>query len=187
MSWRDRKDKKEKDEFPFDIFNDRSFFGNDLFERFFNEMSKMMENIDEDNPNIQVKKFGPYVWGYSMSIGPDGKPIVKQFSNVDQEINQPELNESSSEPLIDVFIEDKTVKVIAEMPGVNKEDIQVTATESKIKILADSDIKHYNTEKELNVKIKPKTAKSTYNNGILELIFEREEPSNEEEFEVDIS
>lgn len=186
MSWRDRKDKEENDEFPFDIFNDKSFFRNDLFERFMKEISEMMENIDEDNPNVQVKKYGPYVWGYSMTIGPDGKPVVKQFGNVNPQMNIPELKESSSEPLIDVFTDEKTVKIIIEMPGVNKEDIHITTTDSIIKIDATTGEKQYNTEKELQVKIKPKTSKSSYNNGILELIFEREELSDEEEFEVDI-
>ena len=30
----------------------------------------------------KVKKFGPFVYGYSMTIGPDGKPNVREFGNV---------------------------------------------------------------------------------------------------------
>src|SRR6266498_1739077 len=30
----------------------------------------------------KVKEFGPLVYGYSMTIGPDGKPQVKEFGNM---------------------------------------------------------------------------------------------------------
>jgi HSP20 family protein len=29
-----------------------------------------------------VKEFGPLVYGYSMTIGQDGKPLMKEFGNV---------------------------------------------------------------------------------------------------------
>jgi HSP20 family protein len=187
MSWRDKKDKedKEKDIFPFDDIFKRPFFGNDIFKKLMEEIAKLEENFEND-PKVQVKKYGPYVWGYSMTIGPDGKPEVKQFGNVNPDMNQPALSDGSKEPLVDIFVEDKTVKIIVEMPGVNKEDIQVNATSSKISIKANTNERQYNTERDLEVKIKPLTSKSSYNNGILELIFDREEPLDEPEFEVEI-
>ena len=30
----------------------------------------------------KVKEFGPFVYGYSMTIGPNGKPRVREFGNV---------------------------------------------------------------------------------------------------------
>ena len=30
----------------------------------------------------KVREIGPFVYGYSMTIGPDGKPRVKEFGNV---------------------------------------------------------------------------------------------------------
>jgi len=31
---------------------------------------------------FQIREFGPIVYGYSMTIGPDGKPQVREFGNV---------------------------------------------------------------------------------------------------------
>jgi HSP20 family protein len=192
MSWRERKDEEEKRKRinPFDMFNNEDFFNNVFFSDIMKEIEDIMRNMDENNPNITRQNFGPYIRGYSITIGPDGKPKVKQFRNMNPNIEksiQPEIdNNNSQEPLIDVFIENDSVKIIAEMPGVNKEDIQVTATDSKVKIVAQYGSKEYKTEKELTVKIKPKTATSKYNNGILEIKFDRQEPSDEEVFDVKI-
>ncbi|NHJ48516.1 MAG: Hsp20/alpha crystallin family protein [Asgard group archaeon] len=186
MSWRDKKDKDEKDIFPYDDIFRRPFFGMDLIKKIMEEMSKKEQNFDEDNPNAQVKKYGPYVWGYSMTMGPDGKPIVKQFGNMDPQENSPQLDDGSREPLVDVFVEDNDVKIIVEMPGVNKEDIHIKATDNKITIQASTADRNYHTEKELDVTIKPQISKLTYNNGILELVFEREKQFDDFEYEVDI-
>lgn len=189
MSWRERKDdeEKRKRENPFDIFNNDELFNNSFFTNMMKEIEKMMGNMD-DNSKITRKTFGPYVRGYSISVGPDGKPKIKQFGNMKPQIGniQPQQEDQSKEPLIDIFADKDQVKIVAEIPGVTKENIDVTATESKVKIFAKTGSKEYETEKELSVKIKPKSASSKYNNGILELTFDRQESSDEEEFEVKI-
>ncbi|MBD3189062.1 MAG: Hsp20 family protein [Candidatus Heimdallarchaeota archaeon] len=89
--------------------------------------------------------------------------------------------------MVDVFIEDKVVRIIAELPDVRKEDINVKATDSRVSISAQSGSNSFSTEKALSVKIKPKTANTSYKNGILELSFERKEPQeDEDEFEIKI-
>ncbi|MEA2071896.1 MAG: archaeal heat shock protein Hsp20 [Asgard group archaeon] len=188
MSWRDRKDDKDKPKSPFDLFG-RDFMGNEFFEEFMKEISQMMGSMDNQNPNVKRKVFGPYVRGYSVTIGPDGKPKVKKFGNVRSNQGQlPPQTQQSNESLIDVFTNNGEVKIVAEIPGVSKEDINVRATETKVKISAQSSERNYQTEKELPVKIKPKTASSKYTNGILELVFERVNPEDQEEdeFEIDI-
>jgi len=90
---------------PFDWFN--RFFGRrdsrgfpDIF-RGFDEMRREMErefndairNIETKAPKDLVKEYetpeggkvreyGPFVYGYSMTIGPDGKPKAREFGNV---------------------------------------------------------------------------------------------------------
>jgi HSP20 family protein len=76
------------------------FFGfPDVF-RGFDEMRRQMERGFEDTfKNIEakaptdlvreyetstggkVREYGPFVYGYSMTIGPDGKPKVREFGN----------------------------------------------------------------------------------------------------------
>ena len=36
----------------------------------------------ETSEGGKVKEYGPFVYGYSMTIGPDGKPKVREFGNV---------------------------------------------------------------------------------------------------------
>ena len=102
---------EDRDIEPFDWFNRffgsssragsrGGFFGfPDIF-RGFDEMRREMEREFEDTfKDIEtkapkdlvreyetpgggkVKEFGPFVYGYSMTIGPDGKPKVREFGN----------------------------------------------------------------------------------------------------------
>ena len=63
----------------------------------FREMEKMMEeefkNFTDKVPKeyvkerklpdgSTVKELGPFVYGYSMKIGPDGKPEIQEFGNI---------------------------------------------------------------------------------------------------------
>src|SRR6478672_6481609 len=122
---------KGRDIQPFDWFN--RFFGAgsrggrnrgfaDIF-RGFDEMRREMErefenafkDIETKAPKDlvreyetpgggKVKEFGPFVYGYSMTIGPDGKPKVREFGNVKSArgfggISRPEIS-GEIEPLV---------------------------------------------------------------------------------------
>ncbi|MBN1329203.1 MAG: Hsp20/alpha crystallin family protein [Candidatus Heimdallarchaeota archaeon] len=192
MSWRKKKDEEENEGNPFDFFNN-GFFNNGIFERFWKEIEQFMHNEPEEDSSIIRKTYGPYYYGRITTIGPDGKPVVKEYGNMipNEVFGQrqiPEaLPEMKEESLIDAFIDDKTVRIIAEIPGIDKDDIDIKATESKVMLSAKNDSKNYSTEKELTVKINPKNAKANYKNSILEIIFERKnQEEKEDEFEVKI-
>jgi len=193
MSWRRRKDdeyKKWKEMFPWlpiEFLESSGFFNDEFMDQLMGEMEKMMEHVDTTNPEEMKKKFGPMVWGWNMSIGPDGKPSFKEFGNVKPSGKGTPIASKDREPLVDVFIEDKVVRVIVELPGVSKDDVNVKTTESKIIITAQGNDRNYSTERDLSVKIKPKTASAKYKNGILELVVQRKEPiSSDAGFEVKI-
>jgi HSP20 family protein len=195
MSWRKKKDdeyKKWKEMFPWlpiDLFEESGLFNDDFMEQMMREIERMMEHfkIDPNDPEAARKKLGPMVWGWNMSIGPDGKPQFKEFGNIKPSIKGSPVASKDREPLIDVFIEDKVVRIIAELPGVDKKDINVKTTETKVIIDATSGDRNYSCERELSVKIKPKTANAKYRNGILELTVDRTEPAKVEKgFEVKI-
>ena len=116
------------------------------------------------------KEIGPIVYGYSVTIGSDGKPVVREFGNVRKSTGTPWKEiQDKREPLIDVVSSDKEVRVIAEMPGVDKGDINVTVNEKSLIISVDRKDRKYYKELELPGVVDPKGAKSTYNNGILEV------------------
>lgn len=116
------------------------------------------------------KEIGPIVYGYSVTIGPDGKPVVREFGNVRKGEGTPWKEiQDRREPLVDVVSSDRDVKVIAEMPGVSKEDIAVTVTEKAITISVDREDRKYHKELELPALVDPAGARSSYNNGVLEV------------------
>ena len=116
------------------------------------------------------KEIGPIVYGYSITIGPDGKPIVREFGNVSKGVGTPwKQIQDKREPLVDVVSSDKEVRVIAELPGVKKEDINVTVNEKSLVISVDREDRRYYKELDLPGIVDPKGAKSSYNNGVLEV------------------
>src|SRR4030043_1049120 len=89
------------------------FFGD--IDRIFREMEKHMEEefreftekIPKDYVKERklpdgstVKEFGPFVYGYSLKIGPDGKPEIREFGNIKKSLKGPEVKEER-EQLVD--------------------------------------------------------------------------------------
>jgi HSP20 family protein len=171
----------------------RPFFGEDIFgdvDDIFREMEEMMqkqfEEISKRTPEdlirertlpdgSKARQFGPYVYGYSMTIGPDGKPQIREFGNVKPEtrFGKPRVDiKEQREPLIDIIETDEGVKVVAEIPGVDKEDIKLHGTETNLTISVNTPARKYFKEVKLPKKVDTKKTKASYKNGVLELSFE---------------
>jgi len=73
------------------------------------------------------------------------------------------------EPLVDVFVEETRVVIVAELPGVSKDYIEVNATEEAVTICVDSPQRRYHRELNLPVKVDPKSSAASYKNGVLEV------------------
>jgi HSP20 family protein len=124
-----------------------------------------------------AKEWGPFVYGYSMTIGPDGKPQVREFGNIEPSprnepfgTRRPRLNvKEEREPLVDVISTNNEVKVVVELPGVEKNDIKVYGTDKVLTISVDVPQRKYYKEIDLPALVDPKTAKSVYKNGVLEI------------------
>ena len=185
------------------------FFGNWFFgdvEDMMREMEEMMErNFEQFRTSIPedlkrerklpdgstIPEWGPFVYGYSMTIGPDGKPKIREFGNVkpssDPEkcgINQPCLDvKEEREPLVDIVDTDGEIKVIVELPGVAKEDIKLHGAEDRLTISVDVPDRRYFKEVDMPTKIAHKKAKTSYKNGVLEVTIAKiaeKKPSREE-------
>jgi HSP20 family protein len=154
-------------------------------EKAFSEQFKELEkelprNLvrETKSPDGSTKKeIGPIVYGYSVTIGPDGKPVVREFGNIRKSEGTPWKEiQDKREPLIDVVSSDKEVRVIAEMPGVNNSDINVTVNDKSLVISVEREDRRYYKELELPGVVDPKGAKSNYNNGILEVTIPLKSP-----------
>lgn len=183
-----------------------SSFWDDWFKRFregrgffFPEIDRMIEEMErymadafremEDSvprdmvrvkrlPDGSVRReYGPFVYGYSVKIGPDGRPIIREFGNIKPGPGgegQPPLNlQEQREPLVDVLEEDDKLKVIAELPGVAREEIRLYVTESTLTIDVDTPEHRYHKELELPAEVDESSARSTYTNGVLETVLNK--------------
>ncbi|WP_458745962.1 archaeal heat shock protein Hsp20 [Candidatus Nitrosocosmicus sp. T] len=139
----------------------------------------------ETEEGVKVREVGPIVYGYSMTIGPDGKPQVREFGNVrslgeiggivkkiGQNIGKSSQISAEREPLVDVNTTDTEVKVVVEMPGIRKEDIKINTYDSQLEIATSKDAQRkYHKNIELPEQAEIETARSVYNNGVLEVTF----------------
>ena len=143
----------------------------------FEELSKRVSEAptrEETLPDgTKVKTSGPFVYGYSMTIGPDGKPKVKEFGNfkAEPQLEQPQSDvKEEREPLTDIIDAGDKVRVIVELPGVEKESIKLSGTDDKLKISVDTPERKYFKEVELPAKVDTEKATSEYKNGVLDII-----------------
>ena len=70
------------------------------------------------------------------------------------------------------------IHVVAELPGVEKTDIKLHGTEDSLTISVDTPNYKYYKEAALPCKVRVKEAKSSYKNGVLEVIIPKAEASN---------
>ncbi|MCW4023818.1 MAG: Hsp20/alpha crystallin family protein [Candidatus Bathyarchaeota archaeon] len=162
-------------------------------DKMFHEMEKMMEeefkDFSQKIPKEYVKErklpdgstekeFGPFVYGYSMKIGSDGKPEIQEFGNLKK--NQkglPQVKEER-EPLVDIIDTSSEIRVVVELPGVDKSDIELHGTEKSLTISVDTVQYKYYKDVALPAKVKAKEATSTYKNGVLEVVLPKNETEN---------
>ncbi len=170
----------------FDIFEDFMKGFEDMLrsKEFEKEIEDMLRSFSADEGGIE-RFYRPYVYGFRITVGPDGKPKVEEFGNVKRIGSRPKIVEEI-EPLVDIIEEEDIVKVIAEMPGVEKEKVKVIATEDTLKIQSSNASRKYYKEVELPVKVKPETAKAVYRNGVLEVVLEKSEKKGKSGIEVKI-
>jgi HSP20 family protein len=89
--------------------------------------------------------------------------------------------------LTDVIEGDEEVSVTIEIPGVEKEDIDLKATENTLEVKVNAPQRKYHRVIDLPCDVQPKTTKATYKNGVLDVIIKRREKRSEREgFRVDI-
>jgi HSP20 family protein len=177
------------------IFNEFDEMRREM-ERLFEETIQDVEKVPKDlvreyqtPTGDKVREVGPIIYGYSVTVGADGKPIVREFGNVKPVLGarrgEPQLT-SEREPLADIVTTDKEVKVIVEMPGISKEDIKVNAFENRVEIsTSEKGERKYHKIVDLPPDADIDSVKSYYKNGILEITFNKKVKPKGKEVKVD--
>ncbi len=73
---------------------------------------------------------------------------------------------------VDVHDTDQEVRVVADLPGVEKQNIDLECDGKSLTISARSDHREYDERISLPRRVDEHTATATYNNGVLEVIFD---------------
>ena len=177
--WRRKRD-RDKRRYPwFDVFEE--------FDRLEEMMDEMTRHAFEEEPSEKLGAFRPYVYGFSMSLGPDGKPVIREFGNVQSGRFGPQLREER-EPLVDIMEESDEVVVVVEIPGVEKDDINLNTTEDHLTISVENPDRKYRKELALPARVDHKSARASYKNGVLEVRLKKlgvEEPVKGERIRIE--
>ena len=148
-----------------------NFFDSEI-DRIFKKMSSSFFNTDDVFEEFKGNgsESDQYCYGYSITVGPDGKPVVNEYGNV-----KPGLVPTSDtrEPLVDTIVDEKekVVKLIAEMPGVEKSDVKIVVENKIVNLSAEHDKKKYHVKVPVQHKFDENSVKASYKNGILQIIF----------------
>ncbi|HZH38986.1 MAG TPA: Hsp20/alpha crystallin family protein, partial [Bacillales bacterium] len=181
------------------------------FESIQEEISKMLNQFCIFTPNMtkeplgeyhttkhdRLQRDGPVVYGYTLTVGPDGRPLVMEFGNAvsfaGEELGKENAAMASSifgeywsesgpsvaktpterEPVADINSTDREVKVVMEMPGVKEEDIAINAYDGRLEVLTNAPHRNYRKLVELPQDADTETARFKHNNGVLEVTFKK--------------
>ena len=83
----------------------------------------------------------------------------------------------ASETHVDVYEEESNIRVVADLPGVEKEAIDLKCDGELLTISAASDRREYDERLRLPVRVDEHYARATFKNGVLEVTFDRDEDS----------
>ena len=165
----DEERRKKKD--PFDLFGIDFEEIEKIFEKMIERMKERMVD-DEDFKNLfeGIESRNPFVRGFAITFGPDGKPHFNEFGN---RLSHGAKISEEREPLTDIIEDEKVISVTVEIPGVERDDIDIGVIEDTLEINVDAPQRKYHKKLQLPAKVKPETTKATYKNGVLDIEIEK--------------
>ncbi|GAB6879752.1 Hsp20/alpha crystallin family protein [Halorubrum gandharaense] len=82
-----------------------------------------------------------------------------------------------SETHVDAFATEETVRLVADLPAVSKEQLSIQCDGDSLTISAASDRREYDETVELPAPVDEHSGSATFNNGVLEVEFDRVDDS----------
>ncbi len=109
-----------------------------------------------------------------MGFGPEGKPRIQFFG--DNLIGP----DGFRAPIYEQVVDEKegSLRLLVELPGVSKDDVQLSALEDKVTLEAVKEDRKYRTEIVLQRDIDPDSGAASFNNGLLEVVFKLRDKTN---------
>ncbi|MFQ5969975.1 MAG: Hsp20/alpha crystallin family protein [Nitrososphaerales archaeon] len=135
----------------------------EAIERMIEDLQNDVEHSFKELQNNSILESRPLMYGFTMSIGPDGEPVVRTFGDK-------QITTGCREPVYEQFVKNDTDELIVmiEMPGISRDEIQLNVSHSKLIVTTTPKAeRRYKADIELKAQADPKSAKATYRNGIL--------------------
>lgn len=147
----------------------------DEFDHYFDEFEKNVEDTIRASINTGQKAFSkPVVAGMAMGVGPEGKPTIHFFGD---KLVGPD---GFRAPIYEQVVDEKegNLRLLVEVPGVEKEDVQISALEDKVSLTATKGERKYRAEVTVERDIDPESGSASLKNGLLEIIFKIRDNAN---------
>jgi len=165
---------------PNKLFSSKQFrqLFTDIFDKISKNLPPEFQNLSPEDLMREFRKnkskFGlnsPIMYGFNVNIDKDGKPKIDSFGNIKPKpYSGKPVVKSKREPLVEVSEEKDQIVVIAEMPGVDRNDIELEATSDSLIISTkDNAGRDYYKNVKLSSSVNLDVAKARYTNGILEV------------------
>ena len=170
---------------------EENFWGpfEDMMKSFSGEVPEEFSEFvtEEETPQGKIRRYGPFVYGFSYSKKPGEEPQIQEFGNLKPgargEIKPSPKGER--EPLTEVVDLNDSYEVTVEVPGVTKEEIKLSATEERLNIETTGERK-YTKELSFEDSINPEKIDATFRNGVLTIKADKREKKEEKGKEIDI-
>ena len=140
--------------------------------RFINRVVHELTAGYVNNPSIK----GPIVYGFSVHIdhrGPATGPVDPKQTQIAKQY-------AKSDQLIDIIEKPKHLSVLAELPGMDRSSIGISASNSKLRISTSWLDGSYSRSVDLPIGVNPRKAVAKYNNGVLEITFSKSQSHSDE-------
>jgi HSP20 family molecular chaperone IbpA len=163
---------KRRRKHPFDVSEDElNWIYNEmhrLFEkRAFRQWIKLMLQKSFESNEQRILKF-------NINIVPIRKSTIQRSSNSPlKKLQEEPRGYRDHEPLPDILEGDNEVFITVAIPGVEKEDINLTIVEDMLEITIDTSKMDYHEVVNLPCEVKPETVESTYKNGVLDVTIKK--------------
>lgn len=137
------------------------------FEREFEEIEVIISQmIQKMMDKKNVPKNQPLIMGFAMKFNENGEPSVQEFDNFWDDAG---IEISEIEPLVQIQNLDQTILLTVELPGVQKQDIDLNCRQNTIIVSALNEKGNYYKKIRLPERIHPNQTKARFNNNILEI------------------
>ncbi|MBD3262234.1 MAG: Hsp20 family protein [Candidatus Altiarchaeales archaeon] len=129
----------------------------------------------QDEMHKALNEGRDFGFGFSMTQI-NGQPVKHEIFYPNQTQTNEDIEDKTCTPFSDVYEEENQTRVVFDLPGVDKKDIQLTQEHNTLEVSVETPQRSYHKKVKLRHEIQ--NPKTTYKNGVLEVRIPKAEPKN---------